>query len=178
MTQPVVIVLASGRGERFAASGGGVHKLAVLLAGKPVLDHTIDAALSSGLPLHVEKADHPGMGDSIAAAVRATRDAAGWLILPGDLPLILPATLRTIAAALEGHDVVVPIVGGQRGHPVAFSRRCGDELMRLSGDAGARSVVQRFGPRLIELDDEGCITDIDTVAALEQASALIARRAG
>jgi hypothetical protein len=31
---PVVIVLAAGRGERFAASGGTVHKLQALLAGK------------------------------------------------------------------------------------------------------------------------------------------------
>ncbi|MGH6625834.1 MAG: nucleotidyltransferase family protein, partial [Burkholderiaceae bacterium] len=36
-SSPVVLVLASGRGERFAASGGTVHKLQALLRGQPVL---------------------------------------------------------------------------------------------------------------------------------------------
>ena len=74
---PVVLVLASGRGERFLASGGQVHKLRALLDGKPVLERTLDAVRASGLPWHLEDVGHPGMGDSIAAAVRATQDAAG-----------------------------------------------------------------------------------------------------
>ena len=39
---PTVLILASGRGERFKASGGMVHKLQALLAGKPVLQRTLD----------------------------------------------------------------------------------------------------------------------------------------
>ena len=173
---PIVIVLASGRGERFAASGGTVHKLAVLLAGKPVLQHTIDSVRASGLPLHVEDAGHPGMGDSIAAAVRATRGASGWLILPGDLPLVRPETLRQIADAIAMHDVVVPVWRGQRGHPVGFSASCGNDLAMLAGDEGARSLVQCRGPALVEVEDEGCVTDVDTVQALAQAEALLSQR--
>jgi molybdenum cofactor cytidylyltransferase len=44
---PSVLILASGRGERFKASGGTVHKLQALLAGKPVLQHTLDAVRAS-----------------------------------------------------------------------------------------------------------------------------------
>ena len=125
---PTVIVLASGRGERFTASGGDTHKLKAMLAGKPVLQRTLDAVKASGLPWHLEDAGHPGMGDSIAAAVRATPDANGWLILPGDLPLIRSATLRLLAdALLDGlagaagpYQVVIPVCNGQRGHPVGW----------------------------------------------------------
>ena len=76
---PVVIVLAAGRGERFAASGGATHKLQALLAGKRVIDHVLDAVKASGLPYHVVTADpaRPGMGDSIAAGVRATPSEIG-----------------------------------------------------------------------------------------------------
>src|SRR5829696_4959365 len=91
---PVVLVLASGRGERFVASGGSGSKLQALLAGTPVLEHTLAAVRASGLPFHVEDAGHPGMGDSIAAGIAATSEAAGWLVLPGDLPLVRPASLR------------------------------------------------------------------------------------
>ena len=61
---PTVLVLASGRGERFRASGGTVHKLQAELQGKPVLQHTLDAVRASGLPWHLEDRGHPGMGDS------------------------------------------------------------------------------------------------------------------
>ena len=98
---PVVLILAAGRGERFIASGGTTHKLQALLAGKRVIDHVLDAVKASGLPYHVVTADpaRPGMGDSIAAGVRATLDANGWLILPADLPLITSASLKAIALA-------------------------------------------------------------------------------
>jgi CTP:molybdopterin cytidylyltransferase MocA len=78
---PSIIVLASGRGERFVASGGQGSKLQALLGGKPVLERTLAAVRESGLPWHLEDAGHAGMGDSIAAGVRATQDAGGWLIL-------------------------------------------------------------------------------------------------
>ena len=105
---PTVLILASGRGERFLASGGTTHKLKALLGDKTVLQHTLDAVKASGLPWHVEDAGHPGMGDSIAAAVGKTPDAAGWLVLPADLPLVQPETLLRVAAALQTSDVVQP----------------------------------------------------------------------
>lgn len=175
MSLPTVIVLASGRGERFAASVGTIHKLQVQLAGKTVLQHTLDAVQASGLPWHLEDTGHPGMGDSIAAAVRATSQAAGWLILPGDLPLIQSDTLRVITAALSNHDVVVPVYLGRRGHPVAFSANCGQELQCLRGAQGAASVVRAKTPVELAVNDIGCVTDIDTVEDLRAAEQLLHR---
>ncbi|MGF6525030.1 nucleotidyltransferase family protein [Variovorax sp. PvP013] len=200
---PTVIVLASGRGERFRASGGTRHKLDAPLGGRPVRERTLAAVRASGLPWHVEDAGHPGMGDSIAAAVRATTGAAGWLVLPADLPLVRPATLRRVARALReasatsmptsapvqapfpgaspaGH-AVQPVHAGRRGHPVAFSAACRDELLRLSGEFGAAPVLQRLraAGRVVELavDDAGIVTDIDTLADLAAAEALLLSRA-
>lgn len=174
----MVLVLAAGRGERFAASGGTTHKLQALLGGKPVLQHVLDAVHASGLPLHVvlPSADQPGMGDSIAAGVRATSGAPGWLVLPGDLPLVLPATLRAVAAELARHDLVVPVFQGQRGHPVGFAAACGEALMALAGPQGAASVVRARGVWELVVDDVGVVTDIDTVADLAQAQARLAAR--
>ena len=175
---PTVLVLAAGRGERFAASGGAVHKLQALLAGKPVLQHVLDAVAASGLPVYVVRADpsRPGMGDSIAAGVRATAGAHGWLVLPGDLPLVRPATLRAVAHALREHDVVAPAYGGQRGHPVGFAAGCGDALMALSGEQGAVALVKARGITLVDVDDPGVVTDVDTLDDLRAAESLM--RAG
>jgi molybdenum cofactor cytidylyltransferase len=170
---PTVLVLASGRGSRYLASGGSTHKLQAILCGKTVLQNTLDAVIASGLEWHLEDAGHEGMGDSIASAVRATRSAPGWLILPGDLPLIRAPTLLQIAKAAISADVLVPTYAGRRGHPVRFSFKCGEELATLSGSKGAARVIGRFSSTDIAVEDVGCVTDVDTVADLESARFLL-----
>lgn len=177
---PVVLVLASGRGERFAASGGQVHKLQALLAGQPVLQHTLAAVRASGLPWHLEDVGHPGMGDTIAAAARATANAPGWLVLPADLPLVLPATLRRLADLLQAQQgsarVLVPVFEGQRGHPVAFPASAGEALRSLHGHLGAAPIVKALDAVEIDVADAGCISDIDTLDDLARAERLWAAR--
>ena len=176
MLAPTVLVLASGRGERFLASGGKGSKLQALLAGRPVIAHTLAAVRASGLPFHVEDAGHPGMGDSIAAGVRATPAASGWLVLPADLPLVRPESLRAVAAALQRASVVVPFHEGTRGHPVAFAAAHGPALMALTGAEGAAAIVRAGQPLQLELADEGIVTDIDTVDDLARAERLFNKR--
>lgn len=178
---PVVLILAAGRGERFTASGGSVHKLQALLGGKRVVDHVLDAVRASGLPHYVVEPDaaRPGMGDSIAAGVKATRDAPGWLVLPADLPLIRSETLRTIALATAA-DVTVPQYLGQRGHPVRFAATCAQELLNLKGNQGARQIIRGLAAidsvAYVDVDDIGTVTDIDTLGDLYRAEKLWAQR--
>lgn len=176
--QPCVLVLAAGRGERFLASGGSSHKLHAMLGLQTVLQTTLAAVQASGLPWHMEYGPHPGMGDSIAAAVKATAGANGWLVLPADLPLIQASTLQQLAlqlAQLESRElrVIQPFYQGQKGHPVAFSRAAAQELAELSGDLGAASIVRNAAEnqrlRRWDCDDIGCVLDVDTVQALEEA---------
>jgi molybdenum cofactor cytidylyltransferase len=172
---PTVIVLASGRGVRFTASGGTTHKLQAKLMGKTVLQHTMEAVQGSGLPWHLEDESHPGMGDSIAAAVKKTAQANGWLIMPADLPLIQSSSLAAVAAALMNREVVVPVYRGQRGHPVGFAMGCRQALLDLHGDRGAARVVGAHVAMELPLDDLGCVTDIDTVDDLQVVEQLLHR---
>lgn len=171
---PTVIVLAAGKGERFKASGATQDKLDTLLNGQSVRAHVLAAVQASGLPCHVVERSHtahlpqPGMGDSIACGVAATAGANGWLILPADLPLIQSSTLLAVAAALQQHEVVVPRYQGQNGHPVGFSVTCRSDLLQLTGDQGARSVVGQHHACRLDVEDEGCVLDVDTVDLLKQ----------
>ena len=181
---PTVLILAAGSGTRFRASGGSTHKLDALLDGVTVLERSIQAAQQSGLPWHLVRKGEggAGMGDSIAAGVRATPDANGWLIIPGDLPLVRPATLMLVGKTLvEGeHDVVMPFFEGKQGHPVAFSADCFSALTALHGDKGASPIVRdaRARGQVLDLavDDEGVVTDIDTVDDLARAQELLRTR--
>ena len=185
-TQAVVIVLAAGLGSRFA---GPIHKLAQPLGASSVLGRTISHAIESRLPVIVvttEKlvaeaarwvarrdlvvlpevgsagAGPLGMGYSIAAGVAARPDAAGWLVLPGDMPLVAPSTLIAVAAGLTQQPVVYAQYLGRRGHPVGFSAELYSELIQLSGDEGARRVTARYPSIGLELGDPGVLFDVDT----------------
>jgi molybdenum cofactor cytidylyltransferase len=108
-----------------------------------------------------------GMGHSIAAGVSARPDARGWLILPGDMPLVRPASMLAVARQLEHHPVVYAQHKGRRGHPVAFSAELYSELVTLTGDEGARRLIARYPAIGVELDDAGVLVDVDTQADLD-----------
>ncbi|MCM5679673.1 nucleotidyltransferase family protein [Schlegelella sp. S2-27] len=188
---PVVIVLAAGAGTRFA---GQSHKLAQSFGHSTVLGTTLAQVVASHLPavvvttralrevahgwvaaqdvIEVPEAGpgspQLGMGYSIAAGVRARGDAPGWLVLPGDMPLVKASTLRAVAAALQHHPVAYAQHFGRRGHPVAFSGELFSELATLTGDEGARRIVARYPAAAVEVQDPGVLMDLDTQADLHR----------
>ena len=175
---PTVLILASGRGLRFRAAGGQSHKLQALLGGQGVMARTVESVQAAGLPFHIEHSTHhAGMGDSLASAVRATPGLNGWLILPADMPLVLPTTLVAVASALQsGAGAAQPILEGQRGHPVGFAARHFEHLAALAGEQGARSLLNglRTAGEVIEIAvaDPGILLDIDTPQDLVRAQTL------
>ena len=114
-----------------------------------------------------------GMGASLACGVRASQDAAGWIVALADMPWIAVATIRAVRAAIEaGAQIAAPVYRGTRGHPVGFSNTHYTELSTLSGDAGARSILEqhRSAITLIDVNDPGILQDVDTPDALQQPS--------
>jgi molybdenum cofactor cytidylyltransferase len=108
-----------------------------------------------------------GMGASLAAAVQASDRADGWIVALGDMPLILPATIRAVAEAIAGGALIAAPVSpanGMRGHPVGFSAELRAELVALDADVGARSIILRHGDRvrLVPVADPGIFVDLDT----------------
>jgi molybdenum cofactor cytidylyltransferase len=188
--QPAVIVLAAGKGSRFL---GADHKLAQRLGSATVLATTLRTAVAAQLPVVVVTTaafadvarrsvaardvvvlpevgapgvEGLGMGTSIAAGVAARPDASGWLVLPGDMPMVQAATLHAVADQLDHHAVVYAQHHGRRGHPVGFGAELYSELAALSGDEGARRLVARYPAFGVEVDDPGVLIDVDTEADL------------
>jgi molybdenum cofactor cytidylyltransferase len=108
-----------------------------------------------------------GMGHSIAAGVAERSGAPGWLVLPGDMPLVRPGTILAVAGALEQHPVVYAQYRGRRGHPVGFAAELYSELIMLRGDDGARRILARYPSHGQEVDDPGVLLDVDTASDLE-----------
>ena len=110
-----------------------------------------------------------GMGASLACGACAAADADGWVVALADMPWIDPATIGKVADALRaGASIVAPALRGQRGHPVGFSRRHQAALAALTGDVGARGLLQRNAADLtvVDVDDPGICGDVDRPADL------------
>jgi molybdenum cofactor cytidylyltransferase len=114
---------------------------------------------------------HEGMGLSLACGVRASLQADGWIVALADMPRIQTKTIRQITERLRaGAFIVAPVYRGERGHPVGLGGRFRDQLLALSGDAGAREILKAQPDELslIDVDDAGCMLDIDTQSDLSQ----------
>ncbi len=112
-----------------------------------------------------------GMSASIRAGVRALpRDARGVFLFLGDMPATPPGLPQTMAHRLAGDVLAVaPTWEGMRGHPVLFARELFPDLLALTGDRGARALLDRLGDRLalVEAADSGIVFDVDQPSDLE-----------
>ncbi|SDT30301.1 Molybdopterin-guanine dinucleotide biosynthesis protein A [Friedmanniella luteola] len=157
------VVLAGGTSRRF-----GTDKLAHLVDGRPLLDHTL-----AGLPDDVDvllvgpprptaravtalREDPPGGGPTaalVAGLRRALADGADLvLVLPGDAPGAGAGALVLRDALLStGHAAVLGVDTGGREQPLQLALRpaAAQRLVELAGpDAGAGESARRLVHRL------------------------------
>ena len=179
------LVLAAGSGVRF---GGGkllapwrgaplLHGALAVARAAPVASVTVvtgaDADAIAGCVAAfdpkirlVHAADHAeGMAASLRAGVAALPpDAAGVIVFLGDMPRVPAAAPAALAAALrDGAMAAAPEFEGRRGNPVGLGRHLFAAVAALTGDQGARRILDDLGPalrRIVALDD-GVLFDVD-----------------
>jgi molybdenum cofactor cytidylyltransferase len=180
------LILAAGASTRF-----GADKLAVLLRGRSILQHVLDAAAEAflrpvvlvtarqrtdvdlrGARPMVNPDPARGMSSSLAIGLAALAQEDGVervLVLLGDQPLVAQATIRRLLDAPVDplRPLTVPRYGdGEAGNPVLLDRAAWPLAAALSGDRG---MSQLFGSRadLVRyLDVAGANPDVDTPADL------------
>jgi molybdenum cofactor cytidylyltransferase len=182
------LLLAAGSARRF-----GAPKLLQQLEGRPLVrwsaewlcgapvdeivivvpeEHDAIRRALAGLDARFVVNPHAdrGMGSSIACGVSALAPGTtAALIALADEPMAGRAALLRTVERYEAGDVsiVAPTYRGVSGHPVLFDRSTFDELLALSGDRGARAVVERDPGRVavVEMNETQPI-DVDTPADL------------
>ena len=187
-----IVVLAAGRSSRMAPQ----HKLLVpgrdgramvarvvdnLLAApiRPVIVVTghraaeVEAALA-GKPVTLVAS--PGWDQGLSASLQAgiaavPADARAVIVCLGDMPLVTARTIERLVAAYdpnEGRSIVAPTFKGELGNPVLWDRAFFAEMMALTGDRGARGLLERHGEHLatVVMDDDAVLRDVDTAEQL------------
>jgi molybdenum cofactor cytidylyltransferase len=199
--QPVLaaLILAAGYSSRM-----GQFKPLLPLDGKTVIESAIATFRNAGITRIVVATGHEaaqllpllkdaeistvhnpeyasGMYSSVQAGIKSlSEDVEACFLLPADIPLVRPATVKTIAARYELNrpSVVYPVFLGRHGHPPLIARSLFAEILAGDGKDGLRALLQRHDADASEVDvfDEGILLDLDTPEDYARLTKLAPRR--
>jgi molybdenum cofactor cytidylyltransferase len=100
------------------------------------------------------------------------------LIHLADMPAVTPDHLQSLVKAFAssgGTAVVRATHGGKRGNPVILPRALFTQVARLTGDLGARAIIESFGGTIVDVElGEAASLDVDTPEALKAAGGIAA----
>lgn len=187
MSRIAGILLAAGSGSRFGSdkllhplldgvpiavtaarklNGIAPGSVAVVRPGAEKLAALLEA---EGLTVVTCANADEGMGASLACAIEAAGEAAGYMIALADMPYIRASSLQAIHDSLaNGLYLVAPYFRARRGHPVGIGGRFRAELLAASGDEGAKKLLEAHAAELVKIPvgDPGVVRDIDRPADL------------
>ncbi|MTD46654.1 NTP transferase domain-containing protein [Conexibacter sp. W3-3-2] len=185
------IVLAAGASRRF-----GSPKQLAELDGRPLLAHVLDAvtAVPALDPVILVLGAHhepirervdpgraqvalclgweEGMAASLRAglaAATAEHDLDAVLVVLGDTPRLETDVVREVLAAARAAPPAVPVralYDGRPGHPVVLPRQLFAAVGELTGDEGARELLDGAPVVLVAAGGPGGL-DVDTPESLE-----------
>jgi molybdenum cofactor cytidylyltransferase len=179
-------ILAAGSSSRL-----GTPKQLLDLDGQPVLTHTLAAVRRSSTDpvlvvlgherariaqsvdlsqiMVVENPDYAsGQSTSMQVAVRSLpEDVEAVVFVLGDQPLVDPSVIDALVGSRQtnGAPIIQPRYAEGRGNPVLIGREMFEELLEITGDTGARPLLERNRDRLVLVDvsNKRRPDDIDTM---------------
>jgi len=183
------IILAAGLSSRM-----GRAKLLLDWGGRPVIRRAVEQLTGrgmelivvlghegsairealDGLPVRFVENPEPeaGQAGSIARGVSALEPGVeAALIGLGDQPALPPDVVPRLLETFRqtGKSVVAPLYRGAQGNPVLFAASVFPELRSLTGDRGARAVVEKDPGRVsLVRFDLPIPADLDTVEEYER----------
>lgn len=179
------ILLGAGQSQRL-----GMDKLSLPWGRRSILEHCFKILLESdvqacivvlgagnkgtrnlfqgrNVKVVINPDSRKGMSSSIRRGIVAVPPKSeGILIALGDQPFLKTRTVNVLIhvfnQAMGG--IVIPSFLGRRGHPVIFHRKYKEELLKLKGDVGGRSIVERHPEdvRVVPVKSAGVVKDLDT----------------
>lgn len=108
-----------------------------------------------------------GMFSSILTGIRHLKQKCeAFFILPVDMPIIRPYTVKEILAAYKTGkgEIIYPFFDGKRGHPPLISSKYIPKILDWKQDGGLRACLKQFEGHAghVTVCDEGIHMDADT----------------
>jgi molybdenum cofactor cytidylyltransferase len=167
------IILAAGFSSRMEA-----FKPLIRIAGKSFVEHAIALFHTSGIQEIITVVGHraqevlpviqtaasrcvinenfaDGMYSSVRAGIKALKHPGdAFFLLPVDIPLVQPTTVRRLAVAFDQHSappVCYPLFRSKCGHPPLINSRLINALLSYGGRGGLREFLRGYEDRAISI---------------------------
>jgi molybdenum cofactor cytidylyltransferase len=187
--KPVIaaLLLAAGQSRRM----GSDNKLLAIIDGKPMLRHVAETLQASNVDdilmvtghdadnvvkavwdLGVPSVQNPDFAEGLSTSLKVgfeilSARADAIVVCLGDMPFVTPESLNKLIEAFDPaaeKSIVVPTTSGKRGNPVLLSVQYLPDVMAITGDMGAKAVINSndHAVEAVEIDSSEIFTDIDT----------------
>ncbi len=113
-----------------------------------------------------------GLSTSLKTGLKTLSDAKednwdGVIVCLGDMPLVTAEDINQLIRAfdpVEGRSICVPVHGRKRGNPVIWGKQFIAEILAVTGDIGARHLLEEHADQVIEvpIEQDGVLFDVDT----------------
>ncbi len=187
----VGLLLAAGGGSRFGSQKllARTDDVPIVVAAARVLAPLVDRLIvvvgseAERVTAALDGADaaiavNPRWADGLSTSLRlgvsvVSTDAEAVVVTLGDQPGIDPTVVRRVISSWRetGKPIVATRYRGSRGHPVLLGRAVFNEVQSITGDVGARLLIEHDASRVVFVDvDADAPRDVDTpddLAALD-----------
>ena len=174
------ILLAAGQSKRMV----GENKLAKKIQGVPLIKHSVKNILASSIDELIVVLGHQketieklinknekikfvfnkdfesGIASSIKTGLNnLSENTEAFFICLGDMPMVNPNIYNQLIKSINKKEIIVPTYKGQQGNPVLFAKSMKEKIINISGDVGAKKILELNKDKILNLEiNDQCVT--------------------
>ena len=174
------ILLAAGQSKRM----NGENKLTKEIQGAPLIKHSVKSILASSIDELIVVLGHQketieklinkneeikfvfnkdfesGIASSIKTGLNnLSEKTEAFFICLGDMPMVNPNIYNQLIKSINKREIIVPTYKGQQGNPVLFAKSMREKIINISGDVGAKKILELNKDKILNLEiNDQCVT--------------------
>ena len=174
------ILLAAGQSKRM----DGENKLTKEIQGVPLIKHSVKNILASSIDELIIVLGHQketieklvnknekikfvfnkDFESGIASSIKTGLDnlsekTEAFFICLGDMPTVNPNIYNQLIKSINKREIIVPTYKGQQGNPVLFAKSMKEKIINISGDVGAKKILELNKDKILNLEiNDQCVT--------------------
>ena len=174
------ILLAAGQSKRM----NGENKLTKEIQGTPLIKHSVKNILASSIDELIVVLGHQketieklinknekikfvfnkdfesGIASSIKTGLNnLSEKTEAFFICLGDMPMVNPNIYNQLIKSINKREIIVPTYKGQQGNPVLFAKSMKEKIINISGDVGAKKILELNKDKILNLEiNDQCVT--------------------
>ena len=174
------ILLAAGQSKRM----NGENKLTKEIQGTPLIKHSVKNILASSIDELIVVLGHQketieklinknekikfvfnkdfesGIASSIKTGLNnLSEKTEAFFICLGDMPMVNPNIYNQLIKSINKREIIVPTYKDQQGNPVLFAKSMKEKIINISGDIGAKKILELNKDKILNLEiNDQCVT--------------------